>query len=84
MHIAVWESFTGNAVYAAVNGTSQGNVTSPGAYTIFDSTVALSIGATADGLAKAPSGIAIDELRICVDTIDYDNSSFTPPTSAYA
>ncbi len=84
VHIAIWRSFTNNNIASSVNGAAPFSVTAPGAFSLHDPAGALSIGAVPGGAVPLPSGIAVDELRIVVDTIDYDSSSFTPPTSAYA
>lgn len=84
VHIAIWRSFTNNNIASSVDGAAPFSVTSPGAFSLHDPAGALSIGAVPGGSVPLPSGIAVDELRIVVDTIDYDASSFTPPTSAYA
>lgn len=81
VHVAVWLSPTTGNIYCAVNGAIVGTYVTPGA--IFNGSASLAVGATADPGAIFPSGLSIDEVRICVDTIDYDAASFTPPTSAY-
>lgn len=80
-HCAIWRATTGSAVVrAAVDGTIVGSRSLGGA--IFDSTAKLCIGATDDPAAYTEP-IFVDELRICVDTVDYGLTGFSPPTSAY-
>lgn len=79
-HIAFWRSPTTGNFQAAVDGTLA-NFRS--GVTLFNSSAAFSIGAVAAGGAPMPSGVVMDEFRVCAGTIDYDNSNFTPPTAAY-
>jgi hypothetical protein len=78
-HVAVW--YTGTNVYSSFNGGAPYSVGST--LNLFDAATGLSIGATNTGGAAMPSGVVIDELRICVDDIDYGTTSFTPPTGPY-
>lgn len=80
-HIAVWVSPTHGDIRCAVDGVV-GTITAQ--TSVFNGNASLSIGATAAATAKFPTGMSIDELRVCVDTIDYDYDSFTPPAAPYA
>lgn len=83
-HIAVWRSPITDEIQGAVNGVRTYTTEFvPAGQTLHDSTANLTHGATGDALALLPSGIVIDELRICKGAIDYADADFTPPTAAY-
>jgi len=81
-HVALWKSATTGTINSAINGAVW-SVLGASIGTIHNSSANLVVMATADGVAIAPNGMTIDELRICVDIIQYDNTSFTPPAAPY-
>lgn len=81
IHVAVWRPAVGVGVLTALNGVID---TTIGGATDFDSTAEnLGIGSVMGGGAALPAGVKVDELRICVDIIDYGFANFTPPTAPY-
>lgn len=80
VHITWWRS--GTVLNGAVDGVLF-NALSGFTQSLYDPSVRLTIGASADGLAPMPADITIDEFRICVDVIDYANADFTPPAGPY-
>lgn len=79
-HVAVWALGDGS-VRCALAGSLDGGLTDRARAS---STAKFVIGATDDPGAYMPSGVRIDEFRMCIDDIDYATSSFTPPTTPYA
>jgi hypothetical protein len=79
-HIAVWLRPDGTYFNAAIDGVVYAVA---GQLAIHDAAQPLTIGAVASGAAAMPSGVSIDEFRICIGTIDYDNADFVPPTASY-
>jgi hypothetical protein len=79
VHVAVWR--WGATAYMAVNGAIVFTFSLSG-LTFFDSTAPLGIGALGDG-SSITKAMRMDELRICVDDIDYTNVDFTPRSTAY-
>lgn len=85
-HIAIWKT-SDKKLHSAVDGVIDIEyVGTSGQNEIFSGTETLLIGTTplsGPFAAPWPANLFVDELRICVDTIDYDATDFTPPTSAY-
>ena len=87
-HVAIWIK-PDKTLQSAVNGVLDISYTGDsGENFIFAGSAPVILGGGAAQYSSPfagamPSGVYVDELRICVDAIDYDSSNFTPPTTAY-
>lgn len=87
-HVSIW-LLADKSLNSAVNGTIDKYYDgSTGDNQIYASTAPIRIvGGAIDYdspfAGNLPAGVYIDELRICVDSIDYSTGNFTPPAAAY-
>lgn len=87
-HVAIWIK-PDKTIQSAVNGVLDKSYTGgSGENFIFAGNVPFIVGGGAlqyspPFAGSMPVGVSIDELRVCVDAIDYDSSNFTPPAAPY-
>lgn len=87
-HVAIWIK-PDKTLQSAVNGVLDKSYTGiSGENFIFAGSAPITIGGTSAQYTSPfagamPAGVYVDELRVCVDAIDYDSSNFTPPTTPY-
>lgn len=85
VHFAVWrcQASGTDRVYGAFNGVAY-NVHSSSIGTINSNAAPITIaGVDYTTSARLPNGCSLDELRICVGSIDYGHGNFTPPAVPY-
>lgn len=86
-HVAIWKT-ADKTMRGALNGVIEKTYTGLSGDNLIDAGTGKvklfgdPFGGTIFG-ASAPSGVYVDEVRICVDVIDYDSSNFTPPPAPY-